>query len=91
MVSLNGAAKDFCGLCHFAFWRLFFLGFWVQIFTHIFSMYSPNIVHVILPLMTIRFAFDSKLKASKNPIWCDFHQSGLGNFSSKSRTSLAGV
>ena len=49
-------------------------------------------VHIQLPLLINRSPFDSKLEASKNPIWCNFHQSGLGNISSKLRgTSLAGV
>ena len=80
MVSVYGRAKNFCGMCHFAFWRLFFGRFWVEICTHILSMYSPGIVHVQLLIIIISAAFDSKLKASKDPIWCNFPQSGLKNF-----------
>ena len=32
-------------------------------------------VHIQLPLLINRSPFDSKLEASKNPIWCNFHQS----------------
>ena len=60
-------------------------------YSNILSKYSLGTVHIQLFLKVIRSILDSMLEATKNSISCDFHQSGLRNFSSKLRkTSLAG-